>query len=303
MIDTIPLMPFPFKVVKSIIRGFYPISVFLVKFFPTLEMDLEEANSKLTAKDYLSGALLTFTFYALVLGFIMGAWAYRNELLGDVGLRLTIVGVALFVAGFIFLYSMIFPKWKIGKKKGELERNLLFATRHLMIQTNAGVPLFDSIVSVSEEYVNVDLDYGAISKEFQRIVKEVRSGKELTDSLEESAARNPSTYYRRIIWQLANANKAGSDIGRTLKESVAFLSDEQRISIRAYGSQLNPLALFYMLMCIIAPTMGLILLMIASTFVDIPVNEITFAVILIFLVVIQIMFIGLIKSRRPKVAL
>lgn len=301
--ESVPMMPFPYKLARPLIHGFNPISSFLVKFFPSLDSELEEIGSKLESKDYLGGALISFSVYFLSVLFLLGTWAFRTELLSDTKTRLLILLISFIFAFSIFFYTMLFPRWTSTKKKEELERNLLFATRHLMIQTNAGVPLFDAIVSISEEYGDPNFDYGGISKEFKKIIKEVRSGKELTESLEDSAKRNPSPYYRRVIWQLANSNKAGANVGSVLKDMVEFLSDEQRISIRNYGSQLNPLALFYMLTCVIAPTMGLVFLMIMSTFVDIPITEVTFAVILILLMIIQIVFIGLIKSRRPKVAL
>lgn len=303
MIKTIPLMPFPFKVAKPIIKGFYPVAEIALKFFPGLKLELQEAESKLKARDYLGGAIFSFCFYFLVFIIMLGGWARRTGQLDDVGIRLTIVAFTLLVSGAIFFYTMLIPRWIVSKKKGELERYLLFAARHLMIQTNAGVPLFDAMVSVSEKYGDANLDYGEVSTEFKRIIKEVKSGKDLGKAFDESASRNPSPYYRRIIWQLSNAHNSGAAIGPVLKGVVDFLSDEQRIMIRDYGSQLNPLALFYMLTCIIAPTMGVIFLMIASTFVEVPVNEMTFGVIALFLVVMQMMFIGLIKSRRPTVAL
>ncbi len=303
MIKSILFMPFPFHIAKPIIKGFYPIVQILLKFFPGLENELEEAESQINAKDYLGGALFTFCVYFLFFIVILGSWATRTNQLDKVSIRFAILAFTSILSFSIFFYILLVPRWIVSRKKAELERNLLFATRHLMIQTNAGVPLFDAMVSISEEYGNSNLDYGEVSKEFKKIIKEVKSGKDLAKAFEESATRNPSQYYRRIIWQLSNAHLSGANMGTVLKDMVGFLSDEQRIMIRNYGSQLNPLSLFYMLTCIIAPTMGVIFLMISSTFVDVPVNEMTFGTIILFLVIMQMMFIGLIKSRRPTVAL
>ncbi len=303
MITTVPLLPFPYKGIKGACKTLYPMATEIAKFFPSLEEDLKNVDSQLDAKEYISAALFMLMFYFSVISFIVGAWAYRSGQISGMDGWVMLLSIAFLVSCAFFMYAMVFPKWMFSKKKVELERNLLFATRHIMVQTSAGVPLFDALVSASEEYGNAEMDYGEISKEFNKIVKEVRGGKELTEALEESAVRNPSKYYRRVIWQLSNSQKAGTDVGVSLQVVVDFLSNEQRIMIREYGSQLNPLALFYMLMCIIAPSMGLVFMMIASTLVEIPVNEGTFGAILIGLVVMQVMFIGLIKSRRPKVAI
>ncbi len=296
-------MPFPYKSAQKLIHGFYPLASLFIKFSPALDLELKEAGSELDAKEYMSGALLSFTFYFFVVLSIFVMYGYRNSLLADAGIRIFMVGFSFLIAAYVFSYILVVPKWLVSKKRQELEANLLFAARHLMVQTNAGVPLFDAIVSLSEEYADDKLNYGQISKEFKKIVKEIRGGKELTTALEESTMRNPSPYYRRVVWQLANANKSGANIGTVLKDVVEFLSSEQMIMIRNYGSQLNPLALFYMLTTIIAPTMGLIFLAIASSLADLQVGEAVFGVILVVLVVIQITFIGLIKSRRPVVAL
>lgn len=303
MISTIPLMPLPYKTARPLIHGVYPIAAIVEKLFPALGRELEEAGSELESRDYVAGALLSFALYFFAIFTLLNVMLYRNELIGDFKARMVAFLVSLFISLMIFSYVMLIPRWMYNKKKLELEKNLLFAVRHLMIQTSAGVPLFESIVSVSEECEDERMNYGQVGVEFRKIVKEVKGGKELTRALEESAESNPSSYYKRVVWQLANANNAGVNLNYMLREIVEFLSNEQRIMIRNYGSQLSPLSMFYMLVCIIVPTTGLIFLAIASSFVAIQLNEYTLATMLVFLTIVQIMFIGLIKGRRPPVVL
>ena len=303
MISGVPFLPIPFKAIRRMAHGFYPITAFLLRFYPSLEIDLAENDSKLSAKDYFSGALIAGLLYFVGCLALLAPIAARNGLLGDQGARMIMLGFSAAIALAVFGYILAYPKWMSSRRQGELERNLLFAARHLMIQTSAGVPFFDSIVSISEEYEDSRLNYGQIGREFGRIVKEVRGGRELTAVLEDAAAASPSPYFKRMLWQLANANKAGANMGFVLRDIVEFLSNEQRILIRDYGSQLNPLAMFYMLICIIAPTMGVIFLAIFASIAAVPVNELTFLAILVLLAAAQIVFIGLIKSRRPMVAM
>ena len=303
MMEQIPFLPIPHKKAKKLLRGFYPLSTRILKFFPSMKNDLDLIESKVGSKDYVSGALLSFTIYFTIILLLMGAIAQRLDGALTLETRMLIIGLALVLPVSIFLYAMVLPHWLITTRTRRIEKNLLFATRHLMIQTTAGVPLFDAIVSVSEEYGDEKLDYGEISKEFKKIVAEVRTGKDLTEAFEKSASDNASLYYRKVIWQLANANRAGSNIGNVLKNLVEYLSAEQRILIQDYGSQLNPLALFYMIICIIAPTMGLIFIMVTSSFVKVRLTEWTFVGVLLTLIIVQIMFMGFIKSRRPRVAI
>lgn len=297
----VPMMPFPYKHVRKVVHGFYPVGAALEKLFPILEVELAGIDHPMSAREYLSAAIFTSLTFFLAIWLALGLFTYKTTI-ANPSIRLIVLAFSLAFAMAAFVNAVLYPRWKWNKKKVDIDKNILFAARHLMIQTSAGVPLFDAIVSISEHYDNPNLDYGQVSREFQKIVKEVRSGKNITSALEESATNSPSPYYKRMMWQIANSNKAGANMGYVLRDIVDYLSSEQMIAIRNYGSQLNPLAMFYMLAGIIAPTMGLVVLTIISSISALPINEVTFAVILALLLFVQVIFIGLIKSRRPIVA-
>jgi flagellar protein FlaJ len=301
--DTIPFAPFQVtRSSKRMLQGFYPIGAALKSFFPRLKTELSDNGSHLTSTEYLSGVVLTSVFY-FALSFIL-LLAAAEKFSSDVNsARVAALAFAGFLAIATFGYSLLFPRLLAMRFARDIDRNLLFATRHLTIQTSAGVPLFESIVSISENYGDPLLDYGTISAEFARIVKEVHGGKELTTALEDLASRVSSDDYRRLVWQIANANKAGANMGFVLRQMMSYIADEQRVKIRDYGSQLSPLAIFYMLMCIIAPTMGVIFLIIISTLAHIQITDAILGGVLVFSLIAQVVFIGLIKSRRPVVAL
>jgi len=296
---------------SSPFKGFYSVASLAAKMFPMLDAELEEAGKEIGSVEYTAGALAAFTgcfaFLAILSGFVLQT-RFPDS---DFRIRAVAFGFSVAFSIALFFYIMVVPKWMASKRMGRINQDLLFATRHLMIQTSAGVPLFDAIVSVSQDFDNqtlaydkVSKEYGEVGKEFARIVLAVRSGKELTSALEESAAQSPSENYRKVVWQLANANKTGARVGNVLRETVEFLAADQIISIRSYGAQLSTLALFYMLGCIIAPTMGIVVLAIGANILpNLPVNEMTFGLILALLILVQAFFVGMIKSRRPMVSL
>src|SRR3989338_5514345 len=219
----VPFLPFPVnRQGRRLLHGFCPAGAIIAPLFPALRRDLEESGNALSETEYLAGAIIAslFFFAFAFAGAYFVANAYSNSANGGT--------IALLFASFaalsIFSYAMMHPQLLIHRAARDIERNLLYATRHLMIQTSAGVPLFDSIVSISEQYGDARLDYGAISAEFGKIAKEVRGGKELTDALEDSASRINSGYYQRLIWQLANANKAGANMGFVLRQMMQYLA-------------------------------------------------------------------------------
>jgi pilus assembly protein TadC len=166
-----------------------------------------------------------------------------------------------------------------------------------LIQVKSGVPLFDALVSISNG------NYGLISKEFKICTKKISTGLDQTIALEELALRNPSLHFRRIVWQITSAIKTGANLGETLDSIVYNLSQEQKVMIRKYGSQLNPLAMMYMMLAVIIPSLGITFLIIFSAFSGVAVTEMVFYGILFALAFFQFTFIGIVKSRRPAIEL
>jgi len=203
----------------------------------------------------------------------------------------------LFIGFLAFFYIIQYPMLIISKKIRDLDRHLLFALRHMQVQVKSGIPLFDGLVSISNG------DYGLISEEFKKCVKKISTGLSETNALEELVFKNPSLYFRRVIWQITNAIRTGADLADTLDAIVDNLANEQKVAIRRYGSQLNPLSMMYMMLAVILPSLGITFLVLLSTFSGFTVSEIIFWFILTILIVFQFSFVGLVKSRRPTIEL
>ncbi len=301
-VQHLPFAPFLLsRAGRKVLKGFYPVGAALRPMFPRIAHELSDIDSPLTATEYLAAAALSAFFYFAVVFAAMAYLAFVIPSAGDTG-KMTALFFGAIAGLAVFGYAMFYPRMLSMRAAREIERNILYVTRHLMIQTSAGVPLFDSIVSISEKYGSPLLDYGAVSVEFGKIAKEVRGGKEISDALEGSASRINSESYQRMMWQLSNASKAGANMGFVLRQMMDYLADEQRVSIRDYGSQLSPIAVFYMLTCIIAPTMGTIFLVMISALAGIELTWLTLGGVLVLVVMMQLFFIGLIRGRRPVVA-
>ncbi len=289
----IPFSFLPQKVLETLSRSFLGIASHLSKSFPSLKAELIRADFKVDEKEYIAMSILStlffFILFSLFLSFALSFFNVKNYF---------VVGpaVTLFFTFFIFVQQMIYPKLIAKRRVGNVERNLLPALQSILVQINSGVPLFDILINVSKA------DYGQISAEFARAVKEINAGKPQLDALDELAVRNPSIFFRRAIWQIVNGMKSGADIADVVKDSISSLSEEQLVQIQAYGGQLNPLAMFYMLIAVIVPALSVTFIIVISSFVAASES----AVKIIFwglygaVVFFQIIFLGLIKSRRPN---
>src|SRR3989344_5993281 len=208
------------------------------------------------------------------------------------GIPVLAIALSVVAAMAAFMNIVYYPKLAVVRRVRDIERNLFFALRHVIVHIKSGVSLFDAIESIASA------DYGKLSEEFTRVAKAVSSGTSLTDALEDMIYRNPSTLLRRSLWQIINSIKAGVDIGDSLSSMLKSLAENQIVDIKKYGSQLNPLALMYMMCAVIIPTLGLTFLVVFSMFTGITLQQSFFYLFLILSVVFQFSFIGIIKSKR-----
>jgi hypothetical protein len=91
-------------------------------------------------------------------------------------------------------------------------------------------------------------------------------------------------------------------VGKNLEDVIRSLSKEQLVEIGRYKSVLNPLAMMYMMMAVIAPSLGITMLIILSFFPGMESlgNESIFWGLLVVISFMQFIFLGLIKSKRPN---
>ncbi|MBI2675306.1 MAG: type II secretion system F family protein [Candidatus Aenigmarchaeota archaeon] len=289
-----PAKPFAMSErMKKVSRHYLPAAETVSRFFPELEMKLQQAEFASSAKEWVAFAILAFTnlFTMAAGGVFLVSLIAKVEVIRAI---LVALGTGIFAGLLASLYILFYPKLLVARKVKALEDNLPYAMRHLLIQVRGGMPLYNSMVSISMA------DYGVLSAEFRKAVKQINTGMSEIEALERLTRSNPSLYFRRVMWQLLNALKTGSDIGVTLNEIVDSIIVDQKAEIKKYGSQLNPLALMYMLLVVIFPTLGIVFLLIMTGFVGNVINiQFVLMMVIGFLILFQFIFIGIIKSKRP----
>lgn len=289
----IPFIPMSKERSRKVAHHYMGFGERLARFFPGLHFSLRQAEFDADQREWVSlGLYCSLVYFSVVFSAILTVMSFAGMgVLRSLGLA----GLSGFgVAVAVFFYFGYYPKLFVSKRVKAMEKNLPHALRQLLVQVRSGMPLYNSIVSVSRK------DYGPLSKEFRSVVKEVDTGRSEIDALDDMARRNPSLHLRRIMWQITNAMRTGADIGSTLKEIVDTIMIEQKVEIKNYGASLNPLALFYMMVVVIFPTLGIVFLLVMSSFVGMAFDiKMILMGILGFLFIFQVMFIGIVKTKRP----
>ncbi|HHQ44586.1 MAG TPA: hypothetical protein ENN13_00425 [Candidatus Altiarchaeales archaeon] len=284
------------SIIRGLSRFFIGFGDILLRIFPSMELMVDysgiEDKYGLNGRDYMAVVFTTTVPLTLLLG--GGLWILLNH--GGAARPIVGPAIGLVVGGAMFFYLMFYPKSIVNKRVKYLERNLLYALRSLLVQIRSGIPVFNAMASIATG------KYGPISSEFKDVVEKVNAGESMVGVLEHLAVRNPSIYFRRSLWQLVNSIKSGSDVGKNLEDIIASLSKEQMVEIRRYKSVLNPLAMMYMMIAVIAPSLGITLLIILSTFPGMSQigREEIYWMLLAGVCFMQFIFLGLIKSKRPN---
>ena len=281
----------PTKVLLKATAKMKGIGSKVARWFPYLEIELKQAELPFEKEQY--GAIMFFLFNLYFVFIFIFSYAIGLKFIPDKALPLSIT-LGLIFSFLVMVQLSVFPKIRVMKKVRDLERNLIFALRTVLVEIRSGVSLFDAINLIANG------NFGIVSREFKKAVESINTGSLEEDALESLASNNPSIFFRRAIWQIVNGLKAGADISDVLSALIDSLMKEQRNQIRQYGNKLRLLSLAYMMLGVIIPALGLTFLIILASFPQLKVGELLFWVLLGGIIIAQFMYLGVIKSSRPN---
>jgi len=248
----------------------------------------------ISPEDFVKKTLISSLYMSFGLLFI-AFLALANFVETSTLILVLIVGYPL-VYLVLFFYFFQIPYVKINKIDREINKEIVFAGRFLIVELESGVTLYDAMK-------NLHKSYPVVGAYFSEIINKVNIGTAIEDAITEAIETSPSESITKILWQISNSLRTGSDIAEPLNTVVETLIKEQQILVNEYGRKLNPLAMFYMLIAIIMPSLGVTILTIISIFVGLQLNLVILLVIAGIIGFMQFMFIAMVNSIRPPVEL
>ncbi len=266
------------------------LSNILHPYFPGLKKKLQIAGIDKESLEFLDWVVASSLIFSLILTILTAAILsiyYLNPLYSLI--------VFLITFPIFFYYYLHYPDVLILRKRKAIERDLVFAMKHLIITVSSGMPLFDALASLTK-------GYGAVSKEFKEIVEAVSTGEPLPHVLKAKASTTPSPAFKRVLIQLANAVVSGADIERAMSAIVDQIAKEQLIEVKEYGQKLNPVIMFYLILGVIIPSLGITFLIILLSFVSGGVQFPFYYLLIVAALValFQFLFLAYVESSRPR---
>ncbi|WP_299525678.1 type II secretion system F family protein [uncultured Methanobrevibacter sp.] len=207
-----------------------------------------------------------------------------------------ISGIYLTLIVMLYIFMLYFPKIQEKHTYDDLNFELPYGLRHMSTELKAGKGLHDTLLTIS------NANYGSLSKEFKRVLKEIKYGKSSEDALMEMSNRVSSEGLSRVVHQIVGTLRVGGNLANSLNVIADDLSFDMQIKLKEYSQKLNGFILIYTFVAILAPVIILIMLMAASTVVGDIISGDMVLIMYMFFFPLIVMFMGLfIKRMEPKI--
>jgi archaeal flagellar protein FlaJ len=193
-----------------------------------------------------------------------------------------------------FNYFLRIPDVLIAKRAKGVSKEIVYVGRFMVIEVSSGVPMYKAMKNVAK-------NFPVTGKYFKDITDRVDLGSNMEDAIVATIELSPSDDLNRILWQILNSSKTGSDIKTSLLAVLEQITREQQILVKDYGRKLNPLAMFYMMIAVIIPSLGTTMLTVLASFLGIELSLGVLIVLACAFGFMQFMFIAIMKSSRPPV--
>ncbi len=256
---------------------------------PWLPLKLKQAGMKDTPEEFVKKTFLSAFYVTTAVGFFV--WMMLSRLRVSVA-PIIVFSLILFV--FMVMYFLRVPDVKISVQRRLIDRELVFAGRFLIIELESGVPLYDALLNASRSF-------RTIGPAFKEIIDRIDLGTSVEDALNETIQRTPSRNMAKILWQILNVMKTGADISKSINSVIDQIVREQIIDVKQYGKKLNPLAMFYMVIAVILPSLGVVAIIVVASFMSITIDLAVLLTLVGLIAFLQFMFLSIIKSSRPAV--
>ncbi|GIU69867.1 MAG: hypothetical protein KatS3mg002_1103 [Candidatus Woesearchaeota archaeon] len=252
--------------------------------FPDLKTNLMRANSSISPEQYIKETIFFAVFLSLSILIIIFMF-----------IKSLVVFYFFPILFFLMFFYALNRVYVIAKKlEQKISKEVVFAGRFLIIELESGIPLYNTFENIGKNYKYVGIY-------FNNIIEKVKLGTSLEEAINETIEICPSDNLRKILWQILNSISTGADIASALNSVLENIVREQNIAMKEFGNKLNPLAMFYMMIAVIIPSLGITMLIVFSSFVNIKLNLLSLMVIAVAIGLLQLMFLMMIRNSRPNV--
>lgn len=289
------MLLFPLDKARLFSNKFLAIGRVLSKIVFSLEYDLEKAEISIDSERYALASFISAIIYGIIFSFIGLAFGVIITRGINPTTILLVFGAGIFGFFGALAFHLVYPKIQANQIATQVDQELIFALRTILIQVSSGISLFEAIRSISKS------NYGQISKEFKDVIRDVNSGMSEQAALEKLAFKTNSDILKKTIWQIITTMKSGGSIVTALNSQINELVLNQIETIKNYSAELNLWTLVYLIIAAAMPSLGVTFLVIASSIGGSGIGVEAVILIALLAFCVQAALIMLVKAQVPKV--
>jgi flagellar protein FlaJ len=265
------------------------LTYWVIKKFPQIVIMVKKARLKYDPEEFVKKAITMSIFITIAFSVLI---FFAFDKMGVS--HLYTLFVAFLIMGFTFIFIIYSPLAKIRRREREINEEVLFAGRYLVVKLESGTPLFNALIDATS-------GYGISSKYFREIVDDINTGTPIEDALENAREYNCSEKFKLILSELITTLKTGADVTSSLRDVIQQITNEQIIEIKEYSKKLNGYVMMYLIIAVIVPSLGMTMFTVMSGFLSLQITPGAITALLLLQFFIQFMFISLFKQIRPMV--
>lgn len=260
-------------ILTTFIRG-------IVKRHPELNTKIKKALITQSPFQYVYQILSMTVMSVIALGSIVFLVTKHDMFLLMIG-----VGVVFLSIPLIYRFWFGYIDVLIRKKARELDSDLLFISEYFLVSLESGLPLGNAIQNLSK----LDRPGGQF---FKKIFTEFKTGKDLEEALEDGVAYCASKDLKVLLKRLKDSLNIGVDLRTVLETFIEESSQKKIVEIKSYSKKLNPLIMFYLIMGVVLPSLGVTFFILGAAMLEITPNFLQLILISIFLVMFAFQYIA-----------
>ena len=259
--------------------------------YPHIKIWLKKAHFKESPERFVKKILIISAYSSIGLSILL---FFMFDKAGVNLLYLLPIFMVTFLASFWFFLHT--PLVTIRKRQREIDKEVLFAGRYLLVKLQSGTPLFNALIDASKSY-------GVCSKYFKEIVDDINMGTPIEVAIERAREYNCSEKFKLILTEILTTLKTGADISFSLDNVLKQIAQEQIIEIKEYAKKLNAYVLIYLIIAVVLPSLGMTFFIVIAGFISLRITPTFIFLAIIAIAFINYMFLSLFKSIRPMVNL
>lgn len=286
--------------------------------YKDLRRHLRQARIPISYEMYLSGAIF-YSIVAGLLGAILGLiisyaliyilglpagltkltinpsleWLlkYRNLFLS----LLIVVFLSIVLGGITYVLFLIYPQFRAGERKGEIDKNLPYAVTFMYALSRGGMNVIKILRLLSE----CKDTYGEVSKEVEVILRDMDYfGSDLKTALHNICEITPSEKFQDLMYNLLTVIESGGSISTYFKDKSEQYIERAKVEQKGFLETLGLIAESYVTAFVAGP-LFIIILGVMMSVMGAKSQAMLYAIVYAVIPIGSIMFVVLIDMITP----